>query len=553
MRILILICAVICLVANSCGRMEYQSVLDHAESLLNSKPDSAFVLLEKCSGNKFNSSDKLNARYALLYSMALDKNYIDLTSDSVIAPAVKYYERHGSIEDKLRMKYYLGRIRYNAGNYSNAIVLFEEAAELVAKIDNSLMAGLIYRNMMSCHAMIYNYPESIRYGKLAYDAFICAGENRYVDYMLLSLGNMYYSMKDYMEAKKMFATSFRMGKETEDLNLVMRSLEGYALALKSEKTEERLQLMTQIVEYIEDSLQFVPSPRILAGYAVCNVEHNNITKAKALMNKAKGYKTVPADDSLYVRFAEYQINKLSGDFESAVDILEELFLYQDTNSREALNQSVLSAQRDYFEQNFLFHQYKTNVWRAVVILCIISFILIIILVCYLAWFNLRRQDDVIRRTVSQMEELQRAYKNSLEYANEFTSRINALYSTRYNYMNAICEEYYSHSETARKRHVLQIVDEMVNKLSEDNEYDTLRDIVNHYHDGIITRVENEFPEMKHDDRRLLCYLIADFSSVSISLFLGISVDNVYTRKRRLKSKISSLSEPLREDLMALLV
>lgn len=553
MRILILICAVICLVANSCGRMEYQSVLDHAESLLNSKPDSAFVLLEKCSGNKFNSSDKLNARYALLYSMALDKNYIDITSDSVIAPAVKYYERHGSIEDKLRMKYYLGRIRYNAGNYSNAIVLFEEAAELVAKIDNSLMAGLIYRNMMSCHAMIYNYPESIRYGKLAYDAFICAGENRYVDYMLLSLGNMYYSMKDYMEAKKMFATSFRMGKETEDLNLVMRSLEGYALALKSEKTEERLQLMTQIVEYIEDSLQFVPSPRILAGYAVCNVEHNNITKAKALMNKAKGYKTVPTDDSLYVRFAEYQINKLSGDFESAVDILEELFLYQDTNSREALNQSVLSAQRDYFEQNFLFHQYKTNVWRAVVILCIISFILIIILVCYLAWFNLRRQDDVIRRTVSQMEELQRAYKNSLEYANEFTSRINALYSTRYNYMNAICEEYYSHSETARKRHVLQIVDEMVNKLSEDNEYDTLRDIVNHYHDGIITRVENEFPEMKHDDRRLLCYLIADFSSVSISLFLGISVDNVYTRKRRLKSKISSLSEPLREDLMALLV
>ena len=165
---------------------------------------------------------------------------------------------------------------------------------------------------------------------------------------------------------------------------------------------------------------------------------------------------------------------------------------------------------------------------------------------------MRQRDTVIRRTVSQMEDVQKAYKSSLEQANEFTSRINALYSTRYKYMNAICEEYYSHSETARHRHVLQAVDKMVSKLSEDSEYDTLRDIVNHYYDGIMTRVENELPTIKHDDKRLLCYLLANFSSVSISLFLGISVDNVYTRKRRLKSKISSISESLREDLAALL-
>ena len=30
---------------------------------------------------------KQKAKYALLYSMALDKNYIDLQSDSIIAPS----------------------------------------------------------------------------------------------------------------------------------------------------------------------------------------------------------------------------------------------------------------------------------------------------------------------------------------------------------------------------------------------------------------------------------------------------------------------------------
>lgn len=552
MRKLVLMCAVTCLMVGACGTAEYKEMLDKAEAVMSSRPDSSIMLLETWADASVEFSDKLKARYALLYSIALDKNYIDVTSDSIIAPAVKYYERHGSIEDKLRMKYYLGRIRYNAGNYTNAIIHYEEAVELVAKTDNNLMTGLIYRNMMLCHAMIYNYPESIRYGKLAYNAFVSAGESKYVDYMVLSLANMYYCMKDTAEAKNMFAESFQMGNRESDKNLIKRSLEGYALALKLEESDDCLQVMTRIVKYIEDSLLLTPSPQLLAHYAVCHAEHNNSKQAKILMQRAKEGTIISDEDSLNVSFADYQIQRILGDFEGAVDILEDLFLRQDKNLREALNQSVLSAQRDYYEQASLFHQYKTNVWRAVMIICSILFILFILLVCYLAWINMRQRDTVIRRTVSQMEDLQKAYKNSLEHANEFTSRINALYSTRYKYMNAICEEYYSHSETARHRHVLQVVDEMVSKLSEDSEYDTLRDIVNHYYDGIMTRVENELPTIKHDDKRLLCYLLANFSSVSISLFLGISVDNVYTRKRRLKSKISSLSESLREDLAALL-
>ena len=137
-------CVVACFVAGGCVRVEYKDMLDKAEAVMSSRPDSSIMLLDECADARVGFSDKLKARYALLYSIALDKNYIHLTSDSIISPAVTYYECHGSIEDKLLMKYYLGRIRYNAGNYSNAIVLFEEAAELVAKTDNDLMAGLIY-------------------------------------------------------------------------------------------------------------------------------------------------------------------------------------------------------------------------------------------------------------------------------------------------------------------------------------------------------------------------------------------------------------------------
>ena len=41
------------------------------------------------------------ARYALLKSMALDKNYIDVTSDSLTSIALVYYKKYGTPDEKM--------------------------------------------------------------------------------------------------------------------------------------------------------------------------------------------------------------------------------------------------------------------------------------------------------------------------------------------------------------------------------------------------------------------------------------------------------------------
>ena len=66
--------------------------LDRAESCMSDRPDSALAILEAMDSTHFNSR-RQNARYALLKSMALDKNYIDRTDDSLVNVAVNYY-RH---------------------------------------------------------------------------------------------------------------------------------------------------------------------------------------------------------------------------------------------------------------------------------------------------------------------------------------------------------------------------------------------------------------------------------------------------------------------------
>ena len=77
-----------------------------------SAPDSSLRIIDSISVADI-SDAKQTARYALLKSMALDKNYIDTTTFDVLQPAIDYYLDHGTPDEKLRTYFYQGRILQN--------------------------------------------------------------------------------------------------------------------------------------------------------------------------------------------------------------------------------------------------------------------------------------------------------------------------------------------------------------------------------------------------------------------------------------------------------
>ena len=56
--------------------------------------------------SKFTKAQRM--RYDLLYHKAMNKAYIDFTSDSTMLAVVDYYEHHGSANDKMLAYYILG-------------------------------------------------------------------------------------------------------------------------------------------------------------------------------------------------------------------------------------------------------------------------------------------------------------------------------------------------------------------------------------------------------------------------------------------------------------
>lgn len=112
--------------------------LNLADSLMTHKPDSVLTILNDMDVSRLGSND-ISARYALLKSMALDKNHIDTTTFDVLQPAIDYYIKNGTPDEQLRTYYYKGRIYQNQGDDDAAMRSFMDGCDLREMITDSLL------------------------------------------------------------------------------------------------------------------------------------------------------------------------------------------------------------------------------------------------------------------------------------------------------------------------------------------------------------------------------------------------------------------------------
>lgn len=126
----------------SCGDKEAGKKMDAADAVMWTQPDSALAALESIDTLSLKTRAR-RARYSLLYTMALDRNGVDTADLRIIQPAVQYYERYGSNDDKMKMYYYLGTVQYFAGDLESSIKSFIQAKGHSLGSDNQTFIGLI--------------------------------------------------------------------------------------------------------------------------------------------------------------------------------------------------------------------------------------------------------------------------------------------------------------------------------------------------------------------------------------------------------------------------
>ena len=75
--------------------------------------------------------------------------------------------------------------------------------------------------------------------------------------------------------------------------------------------------------------------------------------------------------------------------------------------------------------------------------------------------------------------------------------------------------------------------------------------VNDCKDNLLVIVKEKYPDIKPEDYQLLVYLASGLSTRTISLLLGETVDVIYKRKSRLKTRLKETMAPEYPDILSI--
>ncbi len=516
-----------------------QDKLAGAEKLMTERPDSALIVLQSIDERQLKSR-RLKAEHSLLMSIAYDKNYIDLTSDTLIRRSVEYYAKSKDYERKFMSYYYCGRVQSNGGHYAKAMLSYAKAEELSDKIDNPFYLGLLYFQLGIIHEKVYDFHRSLKAYMKAYDFYYLSDTVSHQFYAKMCIGKVLLYLKNYDQAEKYLTEAMHWAYDNNDY--VCQSCAETLIMLYEEQGNENALLSLYQSPYVMDCKDDMI---MMQSLAFVHAYENDADKALSYMDKAWSL-AKRQNDTIILKSKEYRIHKLLGNTEKALEEYEELFYLQDSIVRKTLQQPILSVQNEYFQSQAKYNELRLSHNRSVIIYTFIALALIISFAIFFIRQRMIQKNDEINRYIEVIQDLETSLFSKNKDINQMTSdikqmnhRINVLFLKQFDLIDKLSNTYYeTHNTTREKEAIYTQVKKEIEHLRSDKKYlAQLEDIVNEYKNNIMRIAREEMTEFKEMDFRLLCFFYAGFSAKAISIFTGDSRDNIYVKKSRLKVKI----------------
>ena len=131
----------------------FNTTMDRADSIMEARQDDATIsltILDSLRPKLPEMSEAQRMRFHLLYGKAMNKGYVEFTSDSIMKKVMKYYDRHGSRYEKMTANYVLAAVYRDLGDAPTAMKYLNEATNYEeANEESYIMLSHIHGQMAS--------------------------------------------------------------------------------------------------------------------------------------------------------------------------------------------------------------------------------------------------------------------------------------------------------------------------------------------------------------------------------------------------------------------
>ena len=372
----------------ACGdKKAVTDVLNRAEAVMNEHPDSALNLLRTLTFDDF-QKEKNRARYALLHSQALDRNYIDTTRDSLVSVAVEYYKDKDDVRSKFLSYYYMGRVHANGERYLQATSCLMESEQLVEEVGDDYLSGLLYSEMGRIYDIYYDYPKSSEAHQKAAEYYERAGKIGHRNYMWFYQSTVCRNMNKYDEGERLLRKVLSSAQDEQDVDLV-KSCMGNLMMLLVEQNR-----MVEAKELYEGELELLvdenyASSSFMGTLATMYASVGDFVKAESYLKRGWG-RAMNHTDSISLYLSSSEVRDLSNDRNVAYQELLKGVSMQNKETQQALQQPVLTAQRDYLSEKVAFEAYRHRMEKRQNLLFVLLLALLLIVSVYVFFRLLKK-------------------------------------------------------------------------------------------------------------------------------------------------------------------
>lgn len=545
----------------SCDNRQTKSLLQDVETYIQERPDSALRVLRKVDSLTLNTK-ALRARYSVLFAMALDKNYIDTTALSILEPTVAYYEKFGSPKDKMLSYYYLGRIYSNRKDYPNAVIYYLQALR-ESSADDYYHKGLAYEALANAYSASFNNEEELRNAILAHDCFDKIRDKN-LALSRYKIAQAYHNNEQFDLADSLYSSVYSGLDSTSKLAFyAMEDQVSNDLQREGPDVERDIKLL----EYVAEHRGNLTLTSYYEYAYILLLIGEKVTAENILSQLSESEESVETMEIRY-RIAEYEEND-----EEALTLLKSMLSYQNDVVKKQLAQSVFKAQSDYYRLNAEVSEQKSTIANQRSVIILIAGLMMAGLL-YIVFMKRKTalicEKDRFAQAVEESEKLLETVRNRAKQEKEERDKdifdlkslnererdkikeLRDMYVSLYQKRFYEIGKYYDAASSHRLESIkekayhdvissTQALFEEIASGSEGQKKFEAR--INAELDDIVSKIRSDFPKLKDDDIRFICYLIVGFDTSTISFLMDISKENVRVKKHRLREKLNGYSGP----------
>lgn len=535
----------------SCQSRHIATTLDEIESYIQSHPDSALTVLRTLDTTTLKTR-KLKAHYALLHAMALDKNWIDTTDVSVVMPAVEYYEKHGTADQKLKSLLYLGRIQYFNNRPDSAIISYMKAERETPHSTDELSKGLLSMAIADIYCDAHSLDKALSYIESAMGHFMKAKDTSRLSQTEGRLAMIFQEQQEWQKADSLFIKTIDNIADSTYLWIYLSQYAAMKVVQPDPDPSGAISLLSR--KYSGKGSLNARDYGVYAYASALSGDDDRCNQILSMLSRNHSHHPNQAE------YMEYRIAEYRKDYAQALSLLKKIYTRQDTLVYEILGHSVSQTLQDYYEKESVEKQRRLTEQRMNGIT--ISFLLLVLLLVFVLWMRQKREREreAAEKTIRAAEEVNKMLRQAKDSLETDMSRMQSsfvhFYKNQLERIGSLCEVYTKNkgrTDLGKQEAVYRRVERIVDEINKDDENFALFETeVNRYFNNVLDHLKADLAKkytISALDARFICFSIAGFDANTLSVLLGISMANVYTRRSRLKDRIRTMDSPYKEQYL----